>query len=337
MQELINNIKSSPLFFIFAESKELFHSNFWYWLSVSYPDIINKVFGLHKQCDNYEYKREHRQSFNNIKSKVDLVVSCNGSFKLVIENKIKDFPSTEQLTRIIDSFNNQNVTFVLTTLFNYKNLSFKKWQIFTYKQISNAIEPNGVENTYHKQLISDYKSFTSNLSELADSVPITDNYDFAFTFNEELHNNLNNVKLLESYLKMRASHMLCNYEKPFEFIETRFGIHLDKNNVTIDFIYPLKNDYSIGVQIQGNQVRKFISGENHNEFSDNLLSEDLFFRSQWRSPNKLQLLKYNPNFKYQYIPIVDKLSFDVVFCRINSILRWIHSKKELIESKMPSP
>ncbi len=100
LETIINDLKSSPLLYLFVSSRELFHSNFWFWLSTLNQIETTKLFSLKENNQCFGFKREHNQSFNDFKSSVDLLISVDNLPRIVIENKVKDFPTYEQLQRI---------------------------------------------------------------------------------------------------------------------------------------------------------------------------------------------------------------------------------------------
>ncbi|HOG20769.1 MAG TPA: hypothetical protein PKW37_10050 [Salinivirgaceae bacterium] len=85
---------------------------------------------------------------------------------------------------------------MLTTLFWTNNLSFEGWTVKTYRTITDYIEPNKFSNDpYYQSLISDYKQFAFNLSELSEQLEIKQEYDFAISLNKVLYGKLNEIKL----------------------------------------------------------------------------------------------------------------------------------------------
>jgi hypothetical protein len=123
-------------------------------------------------------KREFTKIYNpskikadEIKSVVDLLIPMTGSY-IVVENKVKDFPTIEQLERIIRSFTLESVeSFILVSLFNTDHLKLndsefegKKWNVLTYSDLATRINPIKLsEGTsiphYYELLIQDYKKF----------------------------------------------------------------------------------------------------------------------------------------------------------------------------------
>ncbi|MFB9862716.1 hypothetical protein [Rufibacter immobilis] len=335
LDTIINKLKESPLFYLFLSSRELFHSNFWFWLSTINKEATFKLFTSKPTPYDILFKREHNQSFGDIKSKVDLLLSDTTRPLVVIENKVKDFPKKEQLQRIQNSFSKLDVEFVLTTLFWSEDIHFEGWNVKTYKEISDAIEPiEFTQNPYFISLIEDYKLLTLNLSELAKALKVNKTYDFAISWNWELYLKLNEIKLWEGYQKLRASHLLNLFKPEVEDVSVFYSINNQK--ATIDFFLQLNNDYTIGIQIEDIQFRKFVAGKKADQFADKLLEEDLFFESSFRGRGNKPYLNYGNVFKYQYTKIDTSKSFDWIFNQVNNELKSIIENRDSLINCLPN-
>lgn len=331
IDKTIENLKASPLFYLFLSSRELFHTNFWFWLSTLNKIETLKLFSEKTENKDITFKREHIQSSGEYKSIVDLYVSET----IAIENKVKDFPTTEQLDRIKKSFGKTDIEFVLTTLFWTDELSFNDWTIKTYKNISDAIDPKKFTNdNYFQSLISDYKKFTLNLSEISDQLEIKQEYDFAKSFDKELYEKLNGIKLWEGYQKLRSSHLQFHFNKSnIHDITTSYGINNKK--ATIDFVLNLQNGYKLGIQLEDNQYRKFVTGRKAGEFAENLISSNLFLNDTFVSRERKSYLNYGVTFKYQYKKI-EKISFMDLFEKVNNDFKIINNKIDDIKRNVPN-
>lgn len=327
----IEKLKASPLFYLFLSSRELFHSNFWFWLSTLNKIETAKLFSDKTVTNDITFKREHNQSNGEFKASVDLYVSG----KIVIENKVKDFPTSAQLERIKQSFGKTDIEFVLTTLFWTNDLSFDGWTVKPYRKISDAIEPNKFTNdSYYQSLISDYKQFTFNLSELSEHLEIKQEYDFAISLNKVLYRKINEIKLCEGYQKLRASHLLIHFNKAnIHNVKTGYGINNQK--ATIDFLIDLKDGYKLGVQIEDIQYRKFVIGREAGKFAENLIGSNLFFNNAFLGRGRKPYLNYGANFKYQYEKI-ERLTFKDLFEKINNDFQNIDNGIEDIKKHIPS-
>ncbi len=272
-----------------------------------------------------------------MKSYIDLLIRSNKSPKIAIENKVKDFPTTDQLDRIVGSFGEENeMEYILVTLFWVENLHFNSWTVKTYKDISNAIDPEKfTKDDYHIKIIADYRNFIFNLSSLTEKIEISKDFDFAQKIvDKELYNRLDELKLWEGYQKLRASHLVIEFAK-FNSgnAKLKYSVNSAKNAV-MDFIIELIDGYNIGIQIENNQYRKFITGSKHDTFASNLQSENVFFAKEYLSPRKKKMLGYKPDFQYQY-ETINKMSFIDLFKRINIDITYITSNKTIIESYIP--
>lgn len=91
----VNYLKNSPLFNLSLSSKELFHSNFLYWIwkisPSAFKDVMNSFGAKTNQWPpNYEVRREYEN--------FDLcVLDANNNILLVLENKVKSIPYKKQL------------------------------------------------------------------------------------------------------------------------------------------------------------------------------------------------------------------------------------------------
>ncbi len=327
----IEKLKASPLFYLFLSSRELFHSNFWFWLSTLNKIETAKLFSDKSITNDITFKREHNQSNGEFKASVDLYVED----KIAIENKVKDFPTSSQLERIKQSFGKSDIDFVLTTLFWTNDLSFEGWIVKTYRTISESIEPSKFTNDpYYQNLISDYKQFAFNLSELSEQLEIRQEYDFAISLNKALYGKLNEIKLWEGYQKLRASHLLIHFSKSNTHnVSTAYGINNQK--ATIDFVIDLQDGYKLGVQIEDIQYRKFVIGKKAGKFAENLIENNLFLNNTFSGRGKKPYLNYGDSFKYQYEKI-ERLTFNDLFEKINNDIQNIIDEIDNIRGQIPS-
>ena len=341
MDEIISSLRSSPLFYLFLSSRELFHTNFWFWLSTLNEFETLKLFGSDSNSNKaLSFVREHKQSSRvdkKIKSEVDLLINCGNRPLIVVENKVKDFPTSAQLLRIRKSFDDQALSYVLTTLFSYPELVFEGWQMRTYGDISSDIVPeNFTKNEYYRALIRDYKDFTKSLSDLASLLPITDMYDFAIPFMPQLFDTLNEIKLWEGYQKLRASHLLNRFKAHRADIETSYLLNNQK--ATLIFHCPIKDNYEVQVSLEGNQFRKVIGGRNINQMAVNLLSKQVLFTANFVQRDGSHFCRYDnkgdKQYRYQYESIAP-ISFHKLFEKICNEIMIIEKQKFIIESCIP--
>lgn len=356
LTELIRDLKKSPLFYMFVSSRELFHTNFWYWLKKLNPVEMLKLFSDQEFVidDGTIFSREYRQGRKEKKAIIDLAIHHQKKPIIVIENKIKDFPTQSQLSRIQESFNDDNtIKYILVTLFWQNDLKFEGWETVSYLELSQRIIPENFvsnENDPHKKiyfqnLIQDYKAFTSKLAEIAMELKVNQEYDFAKSHKGDLFQILNESKLWEGYQKLRASHLIqCfsnsgYYKDLFGKLPITLNYSVNNKKATLDFFFTILKaeniKYTIGIQIEDNQFRSFVNGNNGKQFAEKLLEKNLFFDAAYLSKKKREsFLKYGTHFKYQYTEI-EQQSFEDLFRKINAKLSEILKFKEEIIACIP--
>lgn len=322
----IDLLKQDPLFYLFLSSKELFHSNFWFWLSEKNKSEASKLFSS-TLISIPKYKREKKSKEKNLDNIiVDLLISDNEKPAIIIENKIKDFPKIEQLKLIEQYYKDPNIEFVLVSLFSANHLNLGVWNIISYADVAHKINANNfTSDSFEVTLIDRYKSFILKLSELANLLPRTRDYDFAIKFNQDLFTVLNEIKFWEVYQKMRASELVYDFKKNYPGVEVYYGINHQK--ATIGFCLEFSG-YKIGIQLEDNQFRRYIHGAKAQEIGLEIQNRSLFFKSNWNK--KADFLKYGDDWRYQYDLISHPLSYHDLFLKINHELMLLKNSHILI-------
>ena len=253
----LSQMTETPLFHLFGASKELFHSNFLYWLSLqNQKEFLKVVCPSFTPTDHVRIERERNVSHQGVHAKLDFFIVNSNDEVAVIENKVKDYADSKQIGRIQNSVQHYDCSyFVLLTLFKAPALTFPNWEIIDYRELSRRIVPaNFTKDSYHRDLIADYKAFTLLLAEFAELLGVSEKYDFAIQQEPDLFDMLSRHKLWEGYQKMRSSHLLMKYNSDYNpgDVQTCYGINHQK--ATIDFFIKTKNA-SIGIQIENDQYR----------------------------------------------------------------------------------
>lgn len=165
-------LRASPLFNLSLCSKELFHSNFLYWLGTTHCALFVAV------CKELGCKVNWNASPENIKREycnLDLCACCDGQITFILENKVKSIPQKSQLDRYVRENNPQTDDLILLSLateFPDKEniLNDGLWKIRSYKDLCEAISKhkNLLEgDSYALALVEDYCSFINNLHQLS--------------------------------------------------------------------------------------------------------------------------------------------------------------------------
>ncbi|MDZ7790289.1 MAG: PD-(D/E)XK nuclease family protein [Xanthomonadales bacterium] len=169
------SLERSPIANISLASKELFHSNFLAWAFNTYPTTLNAILdcaGLSARSsdESVEVTREEQN--------LDLVVRIGGSRLVVIENKLKSLPYSEQLRRYeekagkLDS-GREDPEFVLLTLTSDDcdriPLSLGRWECVDYGTLTKSLLDYIPDNAdaYHREIVRDYAQFVGELVRIA--------------------------------------------------------------------------------------------------------------------------------------------------------------------------
>lgn len=175
----VDYLKTSPMFNLSLSSKELFHSNFLYWIYIANRDAFRALLeavGIKRDNwgENWVAKREYLN--------FDLCVIDKSDSKerllAVIENKVKSIPTAEQLAKynekIEKRFGKVCVPKILLSLTESKideSNDVKVWQYVNYEQICGTLLSDDFQKSfsgYQKELINDYAKFVQALITLAE-------------------------------------------------------------------------------------------------------------------------------------------------------------------------
>jgi hypothetical protein len=310
-RESVETIQKLPIFYLSLASKELFHSNFIYWLSTLNEGIetLKNIFGVNNLS---KFDREKSGNQINIKGKkltpkADLVgYNSAGKIVLVIENKVKDVPNEQQMLNLIESFGeSDSIKYVILSFIKPTFPQTDPLDYISYEKVKNDLNQDiGVykKYKYHYELISDYIRLITNLQNVITSYNLTGDYDFALNSRKGLLVILNEVKLWENYQRVAGQDFAKRvYDKikplkGFENIITNSSINHQK--ATINFCFKWKF-FEIGIQIENNQFRRFIYGDINRENADRLRIKSLWFNTEWKPKRKLKKQKLEKEIEYE--------------------------------------
>ncbi len=293
--EWVTNLKKSPIFNMSLSSKELFHSNFIAWILETYPVYMGQILkeDLKLDTDGLVITNVKREEKN-----IDLSFSI-GKVSIYIENKVKSIAYKNQLNKYasyLDIQNNENSkciilsmskpTFLLDKVYeakinniletvpsSQKNVKRNvKWEYISYKSFVNLSLKSLCEqdiDLYHKKLIEDYIEFINILDENIISIIPKVNIIKLYRENTAENNLLKDIQ----QLRMHDLFQKAIFEHLKKDVELKLKETKSKSNISVDFgmtnavgllhvSYKYNDDFSFGIQIQGNQYRKFIEGNN---------------------------------------------------------------------------
>lgn len=215
---ITQKLASTPMLYLSLGSKELFHSNFLYWLGTNYRDkfqeLIARLLNINSLWpEGWTLRREYLH--------LDLCITYqkekkNGKGKkgteecvfVIIENKVKSLPDIVQLKRYEKKFSGRNGGCSYAVFSLVKDFPGQKyltgntsWQLHHYDELAALIRdccPDDVILTEHRPYICDYCQFVENLSKLAEGWIIDEQSPFLSPCE-----NLHELRLNDIYEKVR--------------------------------------------------------------------------------------------------------------------------------------
>lgn len=193
--DAIKTLKDSPMFNLSLSSKELFHSNFLYWIWMintnCFKGIIEALLGESNLNwgNDWVVSREYKNFDLCVKdrSNEDLENDdSQGSAKkpkiyFVLENKVKSIPYKAQLDKYVKKVKEHHGKKIQVDT-KYLLLSLPsgfpdeesirqqgKWVIATYSQYLDTIKNLTIQQGYKKDILTDYCSFVGALLDVYDT------------------------------------------------------------------------------------------------------------------------------------------------------------------------
>ncbi|MCB4205515.1 PD-(D/E)XK nuclease family protein [Deferribacterales bacterium Es71-Z0220] len=306
MKETIEKLKNSPLFNLSLSSKELFHSNFLYWIGHNYPLEFGTFFSkfLNEQPENLRIKEIFREKEN-----IDLSFNYSNGQEILIENKVKSVPYIGQLAKYSEKHTNRK-NYILLSLSEPMFFQSKSklevngvfWHYLNYSDLQLMLQSlsESINNEYHRQIIIDYCEFISGLIKINEYCKIDreELFDFHSIKTNQLYRELIDIRLHDFYLKKKYE--LLAYEIYKELDElgknlTDFSLPLNWNNKKpiiflgygmtrslglMDLKYLISPNIVLGIQIQGEHYRMVVEDNNSiiaHKIKEKLLDNKLWF------------------------------------------------------------
>lgn len=288
-KDLLVILKESPLFNLSLSSKELFHSNFLWWLGSNertfplFKQVMERFVGTALQWtfDNISVERENKH--------IDLCVKNKTGKKtlLILENKVKSIPNKEQLKEYYEKEPKAEnyVLLSLATEFldkaaieNISENGNKIWKICSYADFAEALKiiPDGLTQ-YERELINDYRTFILYLHELAQQWIGNVRRDKLF---KEKSEKIEECRLHDLYDKLRYSQLALMLQKQLNrtdvYVKTGYSNKSGIVEVTIPY-----EDHQLIIQVQGNSYRHayvYWGNMGQDELWDCILKEDKVVR-----------------------------------------------------------
>lgn len=273
IEKIFEALNKSPLYNLSMCSLENFHTNFLVWLGKTYPQQTLEL--LANCIENEDIKKWENIEFVTQENlgkdcKFDLCVKDkNSKIRLVLENKIKSYPTEEQLEKYDKELKDKghDPVKIFLTLLPCDLKDCNSWQQITYSSFkfkdifSDEFWKNQVENinkdeiedeikdeiSYNKSLISDYSKLIKNLVSGIEKVENRAN-DNQKELNSLLYENINsfaeelkNIKFDNAYKKYKTGE-LTNY------IKNHIPNEINVENIKFSTDFSQQNDGVINIE-----------------------------------------------------------------------------------------
>ena len=238
-------VKGNPIFQLSLAAKELFHSNFLYWIASRYPKLFNEVM---KELDiNIELSEEFEK--NIIEREYNHFDFCickedekkKKKISFVLENKFKSIPYEAQLEKYNGQIKKINgkvdiprVLLTLATKFEgydaEKTDNVNGWKVITYSKYIEAIRDVLNEynlDTFDKELINKYCNFVETIVEFMNK-KLRDNLSWNKML--EVSKELEPLRLHDVWQKLYASKVFTQLENYTPIPEKDFSVMMKKVN-----------------------------------------------------------------------------------------------------------
>ncbi len=282
MNETINKLQKSPLFNLSLSSKELFHSNFLYWVGKNYKKEFGELFSKYL----IEVPAEKSVEVKREKDHIDLRLYYTNGQEILIENKVKSIPYYGQLEKYSEK-HCTNKNYILLSLtqpsFFENNNSIKinesLWHYLSYSdlQVMLNLLSLSITDEYHQKIIDDYCIFISGLIELNEYCDIKegDLFDFHSIKTNKLYQDLIDLRLHDFYLKKKYELLsyqvflkikergidVIDFSTPLDWSKPKsitLGHGMTRSQGLMDLKYLICPNISLGIQIQGEHYRMVV-------------------------------------------------------------------------------
>lgn len=233
-KEQISILKKSPVYNFSLSSKELFHSNFMYWL---FNDIVtnenrdqeSKLF-WQLLCDKLKLPKdlldfqigpqnEILRERNNTDLRFTILKSHELSRRVIIENKVKSIPYFSQLKEYSEKSVDGDILILLTL---HDPISMKNpkgeiempngmiWYVLTYKDLQSILQSfmkNEItNNSYRNNIIQDYLLLIEALVKIDQEATICseENFNWYHGFYEQLKD----LRVADFYIKKKCTSLV---------------------------------------------------------------------------------------------------------------------------------
>ncbi len=311
-ETLQNLLKQSIIYNLSMCSLENFHTCFLAWLGQNYSKEFVHIISGKLYGDNTNIKIDTQVNYgkSNILDLQIQIQDGDNTEYIIIENKLKSFPTDEQLTRYQECFQHQKAEFILLSFAPKLNIS-TGWRYMSYTELAEKMSGAfSYKNEYDKNLIEDYINVIKTISNAfpADSTYTYDFYEI---------NSLDEIGLKDIYVKYRTSELTDYIRENVNRDDWYIGYSFHNKKGTIDLFKDFENPaFKMGLQIEGSQYRYCLitqQGDSSEEARKNRenIARELLANGYWfcntynteRGRLYTDFCGYNPDFIYRYFTL----------------------------------
>lgn len=202
MYETETKLQNSPIYNISMCSLENFHTCFLYWLGNKYPRETLKLFSNKQVLNPNNIKFETQVQYGtDIKLDLQITISDGNETEfIIIENKLKSYPTIEQLKKYEQAFKEKKASFILLSLVPITEIP-DSWQYYSYHQLEENLKMQFNElKDYDKYLVDDYINVIRHITS---AFPTSSNQMFDFYD----CTSLDNLGLKDIYIKFKTAEL----------------------------------------------------------------------------------------------------------------------------------
>lgn len=284
---LEKQIESTLCWTMSLSSKELFHSNFLWYVAVKHRDFFLDIMeqcGIKTICSKSNVNRELKNT--------DLLFKCDYSTKdfgkenicAIIENKVKSIPELQQLASY-SKFGGQDTQYLLLTMINPFNsgrqiAGAKDWIIVTYLEFSKHYNDALTRYSYSDKgsldylILKDYGLFIEYLANYIDSYRIKkfESAHIVDLFEAKIMQN--NLRLHDLIFKLKYSQFALELEQKLQSKDAKVsrdwgqttneiyvGISYQMSGPLVELRKRVDNDWFYQLQIQNDVLQRYIVTE----------------------------------------------------------------------------
>ncbi len=290
MEILIKSLQKSPLFNLSLSSKELFHSNFFYWIGQNYPLEFGQLFADYLEEKPADLRVRPEEIYRE-KDNIDLSFTYSNGEEILIENKVKSVPYLEQLQKYSKP-ESAKKNYILLSLsepsfFQSKDklmINGVTWHFMSYADLREKLRsiPFNYSNSYHEEMIKDYCGFIGDIIQVNElcKLDTEDLFDFHAIEKNDVYKQLHGIRLHDFYLKKKYELLAFEVFKKLEDLgkkvaafgsplnwnaepQTIFiGYGMTRGQGFMDLKYFVAPQLSLGIQIQGDHYRMVVEDSN---------------------------------------------------------------------------